>query len=86
MVFGLVITCCGQQGAKDGDLVDTLHHMLGVYFHYKDEAVPKEVKTWNVKTLGLHRHNRHQDADVHREFYTLLQRFEQSKGGDGRGR
>lgn len=54
--------------------------MMGVYFHYKDEAVPKEVKAWNVKTLALHRHNRHQDADVHREFYTLLQRFEQSRG------
>lgn len=64
------------QGANKGDLVETLHNMMGVYFHFKDEAVPEQVKSWNVKILALGRNDRHRDADVQREFFRHLQQFE----------
>ncbi len=52
---------------------------MGVYFHFKDEAVPEQVKSWNVKLLTLGRNDRHRDADVQREFFRHLQQFERQR-------
>lgn len=67
------------EGAKTGDLVATFQRVAGVYLHYADEPVDPAVKKWNVKLLGIARHNRDKDAAVAREFWAHLDAFLQAR-------
>lgn len=66
-------------GADKGDLVQTFNRVCGIYLHYADEPIDPTVKQWNVRTLGLQRHNRDGDGAVARELWSHLDSFLQAR-------
>eukprot|EP00775_Hariotina_reticulata_P004479 gene4479-4733_t len=67
------------KGADKGEMMETFSQLLGVYFHYSDEQVPDNVKSWKVMKLPLRRNARHLDNTVMLEFYKQLDVFLASK-------
>lgn len=69
-------------GADKGDLVRTFNRVCGVYFHYADDPIDANIKQWNVRTLGLRRHNRDGDDATSREFWSHLNSFLEARRPD----
>lgn len=68
-----------MQGADGGDLVELFSSIAGFYFHYRDEAVPETVKSWNVTPLALDRSTRYSDIQTVQTFFQALTRFLDNK-------
>ncbi|EFJ51730.1 hypothetical protein VOLCADRAFT_103365 [Volvox carteri f. nagariensis] len=62
-------------GAKDGDLMEALAKVCGFFVHFADEKVGPPVSDWNVRTIALHRENRHKDMMAMLELYRHLDVF-----------
>ena len=65
----------GDQGAEEGNTVDTLARMLGVHLSIKGEVLPENVRKWNVRRFELPRDNRHRDRPIVRDIYAALDAF-----------
>jgi len=63
------------KGVDRGDMVDCFEHVRGFYLRFQDEAVPKDVASWNVRVLTLNRDNRYEDAAVALQFWDALDEF-----------
>jgi hypothetical protein len=42
---------------------------------YNDVPVEENVRRWNVKILEVHRHKRHLDKTVQKEFWAEVEKF-----------
>lgn len=61
-----------HKGAPEGDLSDLFSRVCGFFLHFINDKVPEVVSSWNVKKLGLHKENRHQDMAVMLEIFRHL--------------
>lgn len=57
------------------DLVSLFSNVRGFYMKYNDVPVEENVKRWNVKILEVHRHKRHLDKTVQKEFWAEVEKF-----------
>ena len=63
------------EGSDRGDLVRVFDQVRGFYVKYKDEKVPDDVRSWNVKVLSVDKVNRYEDAAVARSFWEEVDYF-----------
>jgi len=60
--------------------VDLFTNVCGVFIHFKDEAVPETVRSWNVRALPLPRSSRNSDVTVAADLFAAVRKFLDAKG------
>ena len=70
------------QGLSQQSTVDMFANLCGFFFHFRDEAVPDNVKSWNVKRMVVDRNARHNDAQMTQEFFATIAKFLDARKND----
>lgn len=55
--------------------VELFSNVRGFYLKYDDDALPAEVKSWNVKILTISKSKRHLDKTAALQFWNALDEF-----------
>ena len=71
-----------MQAAVEGNTVEMFSNLAGFFFHFRDESVPENVKSWNVKKLVLDRNARHNDAQTAQAFFAEVIKFLDARKND----
>lgn len=82
----VAVICSGQEWQfkkweiYKENVQDLFRRVQGFYFHYDDDAPPKNVESWAVKKLKLSRGQRHTDGQAKFQFWNALDAFMRRKG------